>query len=59
MQAAEGALFPAGFEPTAPGLGIRCSIRLSYGNMANARGLRRETLSDPGAGRCQLVSGPG
>jgi hypothetical protein len=24
--------FPAGFEPTAPGLGILCSILLSYGN---------------------------
>jgi hypothetical protein len=24
--------FPAGFEPTAPRLGIWCSIRLSYGN---------------------------
>jgi hypothetical protein len=25
-------VFPAGFEPTAPRLGIWCSIRLSYGN---------------------------
>ncbi len=25
---------PAGFEPTAPGLGILCSIRLSYGDFA-------------------------
>jgi hypothetical protein len=24
---------PAGFEPTAPGLGILCSIRLSYGDL--------------------------
>lgn len=24
---------PAGFEPTAPGLGILCSIRLSYGDV--------------------------
>ncbi len=25
-------VFPAGFEPTAPRLGIWCSIQLSYGN---------------------------
>ena len=25
---------PAGFEPTAPGLGILCSIQLSYGGAA-------------------------
>ncbi|MFM2128883.1 MAG: hypothetical protein RL477_429 [Pseudomonadota bacterium] len=25
---------PAGFEPTAPGLGILCSIQLSYGDPA-------------------------
>lgn len=25
-------VFPAGFEPTAPELGILCSILLSYGN---------------------------
>ncbi len=24
---------PAGFEPTAPGLGILCSILLSYGDL--------------------------
>ncbi len=27
---------PAGFEPTAPGLGILCSILLSYGDILNA-----------------------
>ena len=27
---------PAGFEPTAPGLGILCSILLSYGDFDNS-----------------------
>ena len=27
---------PAGFEPTAPGLGILCSILLSYGDLGHA-----------------------
>ena len=31
---------PAGFEPTAPGLGIRCSILLSYGRAVGALGER-------------------
>ena len=26
---------PAGLEPTAPGLGILCSIQLSYGGLCN------------------------
>ena len=26
-------VFPAGFEPTTPRLGIWCSIQLSYGNV--------------------------
>ena len=30
-----GVASPAGFEPTAPGLGILCSIRLSYGDIVN------------------------
>ncbi len=29
--------FPAGFEPTAPELGILCSIHLSYGNRPLSR----------------------
>ena len=32
----ESLVSPAGFEPTAPGLGILCSILLSYGD---SRGL--------------------
>ena len=31
MDELEGMVRPAGFEPTAPGLGILCSILLSYG----------------------------
>jgi hypothetical protein len=41
---------PAGFEPTAPGLGILCSILLSYGDSANA--------SSTGGGRCQYAINP-
>lgn len=29
-------VFPAGVEPTAPGLGILCSIQLSYENAMSA-----------------------
>ena len=32
-QFCSGVASPAGFEPTAPGLGILCSIRLSYGDL--------------------------
>jgi hypothetical protein len=32
LKVAEKLAFPAGFEPTAPRLGIWCSIQLSYGN---------------------------
>lgn len=40
---------PAGFEPTAPGLGILCSILLSYGDIPYA-------LPDTGKNRVLITA---
>lgn len=46
--------FPAGFEPTAPELGILCSIRLSYGNSAMAVISRQGAMEKIPGGRLLL-----